>query len=173
MTSGTQASYVITKLNKQKKDNFNCGSIALDNYIKFQASQDMKKNVAMTYAATLMNGADIIGYYTLSSISIDASALPDETIKKLPKYPLLPGILLGRLAIDTAHQGKGIGVLLLIDALASSLNISDQIGINAVIVNAKDKSAANFYIHYGFIKFPSNNLKLFMPINTIKSLKLS
>lgn len=173
MIHNFQETYEITKLsNRHKKHHFTCSSVPLDNYLKTQSSQDMKKNISMTYALTLAGLNDVIGYYTLSSIGIDASELPDEVIKKLPKYPLLPGILLGRLAINSSHQSQGIGALLLIDALKRSLSISEQIGINAVIVDAKNKAAANFYAHYGFIEFPSNNLKLFMPMNTIKSLNL-
>lgn len=173
MTNDAKPLYKICKLNStyNKKD-FSCGSIFLDNYIKTQASQDIKRNVSVSYVLTSINSVDFIGYYTLSSISIDTSELSDEFMKKLPKYPMLPGILIGRLAIDSKYQGQKIGAYLLIDALKRSLLISDQIGINALIVDAKDDNAASFYRHYGFIEFPSNKLKLFLPINTIKSLKL-
>lgn len=165
--------YEINKLNNNHdRQNFSCGSATLDKYLKTQASQDIKKNVGVTYILTPTGSLNVIGYYTLSTISIDVSKLPDETVKKLPKYPLLPGILLGRLAVDSNHQNKKIGTYLLIDALKRSLLISDQIGINVVIVDAKDDKAAKFYRHFGFIAFPSNNLKLFLPINTIKSLPL-
>lgn len=173
MTISAQPTYEICKLNaNHNKKNFCCGSVALDNYLKTQASQDIKKNVSISYVATFLDSADIIGYYTLVSIGIDVSNLPDEFTKKLPRYPMLPGILIGRLAIDSNHQGKKIGSYLLIDALKRSLLISDQIGINVVVVDAKDDKAAQFYRHYEFIEFPSNKLKLFLPINTIKALKL-
>jgi predicted GNAT family N-acyltransferase len=166
-----QATFEIRKLDgTHNKKSFSSGSIQLDYYLKNQAGQDIKKNVSVTYALTVINAADIIGYYTLSSISIDISELSDEYMKKLPKYPMLPGILIGRLAIDSNHQGKKIGGHLLIDALKRSLLISDQIGINAVIVDAKDDNAVKFYKHYEFIEFPSNNRKLFLPINTIRAL---
>jgi len=172
MTSG-QATYEISKLNSvHSKGNFSSGSIPLDNYLKTQASQDIKKNVSVTYVLTSINSTEVIGYYTLSSISIDASELSDEYMKKLPKYPMLPAILLGRLAVDSNHKGRKIGAYLLIDALKRSLLISEQVGINAVIVDAKDDNAANFYRHFGFIEFPSIKLKLFLPINTIKTLSL-
>ncbi|TAK76325.1 MAG: GNAT family N-acetyltransferase [Gammaproteobacteria bacterium] len=168
-----QASYEISKLNSaHNKKSFLSGSAPLDNYLKHQASQDIKKNVSVTYALTSINSTEVIGYYTLSSISIDASELSNEYIRKLPRYPMLPAILIGRLAVDSHHKGKKIGAHLLIDALKRSLLISDQIGINAVIVDAKDDHAAKFYRHFGFIEFPSNKLKLFLPINTIKALNL-
>lgn len=167
----TQAIYEINKLNSiQVKKNFSSGSVSLDNYLRNQAGQDIKKNVSVTYVLTSINSTPVMGYYTLSSISIDASELSDEYMRKLPKYPMLPAILIGRLAVDLNHKGKKIGAHLLIDALKRSLLISDQVGINAVIVDAKDHNAANFYLHFGFIELPSNKLKLFLPINTIKAL---
>ncbi|SRR5579885_266022 len=168
-----QAIYEISKLNSaHNKKNFSSGSVPLDNYLKNQAAQDIKKNVSVTYALTSINSTEVIGYYTLSSISIDTSELSDEYMRKLPKYPMFPAILIGRLAVDLHHKGKNIGANLLIDALKRSLLISDQVGINAVIVDAKDDNAANFYRHFGFIKLPSNKLKLFLAINTIKALSL-
>lgn len=172
MTSA-QAAYEISKLNAaHNKKNFSSGSLPLDNYLKNQASQDIKKNVSVTYALNSVNSTEVIGYYTVSSISIDASELSDEYMRKLPKYPMLPAILIGRLAVDLNYKGKKIGAHLLIDSIKRSLLISDQVGINAVIVDAKDDNAANFYRHFGFIEFPSNKLKLFLPINTIKVLNL-
>lgn len=168
-----QATFEIRKLaGNHQKTNFVSGSIQLDNYLKKQAGQDIKRNISVTYALTAVNSSDVFGYYTLSSISIDVSELSDEYMKKLPKYPMLPGILIGRLAVDSHHQGKKIGGHLLIDALKRSLLISNQIGINAVIVDAKDDNATKFYQHYGFISFPSNPRKLFLPINTIRALNL-
>lgn len=173
MTKNARPVYEIRKLDTSHiKKNFSCGSVALDNYLKTQAGQDIKKNVSVTYALTFINSNTIIGYYSLASISIDVGELSDEFTKKLPKYPMLPGILIGRLAIDSNSQGKKIGSHLLIDALKRSVLISDQIGINVIVVDAKDQNAAKFYHHYGFIELPSNKLKLFLPINTVKALDL-
>lgn len=170
----TQAVYEISKLHSaHNKKKFSSGVLSLDNYLKNQAGQDIKKNVSVTYVLTTIPLTEVVGYYTLSSISIDASELSDAYIKKLPKYPILPAILIGRLAVDSNYQGKKIGAHLLMDALRRGVLISDQIGINAVIVDAKDNYAASFYRYFGFMEFPSNKLKLFLPINTIKELKLN
>src|SRR5579864_1380169 len=93
--------YVIAHLEKNHNKNiFSCGIEALDQYLKTQASQDIKKNVAVTYALTTQNSEQILGYYTLSSIGILPGDLPAQLVKKLPRYPVLPGVLLGRLAVD-------------------------------------------------------------------------
>lgn len=163
--------YLITCLDKKhEKRLFSCGNIELDNYLHTQASQDFKKSVSVTYVLTSHDSNQILGYYSLSSMSVPLDELPKETIKKLPKYPLLPAVLIGRLAVDKKHQGNRIGELLLLDGIKKSVRISQKIGVVAIIVDAKDKEAANFYKHYGFIALPENHHKLFLPINTAKML---
>ena len=165
--------YVITHLEKtHNKDQFDCGIDALNNYLKIQASQDMRKSVAVSYVMTTDGSNRVLGYYTLSSIGIMAGELPEEVIIKLPRYPVLPGILIGRLGREVEFRGKEIGQYLLIDALKRSLNISTQLGSVAVIVDAKNEKAATFYRKYGFIEFPDNNRRLFLSMGTIKKLDL-
>lgn len=167
------SNYVIEHLGKKhSKDSFQCGIEALDIYLKAQASQDTKKNVAVTYVLTAESSNQVLGYYTLSSMSIFPGELSDELVKKLPRYPILPGILLGRLAVDESHQAKKIGTYLLLDGLKRSLSVSDQIGIVAIIVDAKNDAAIRFYKKYGFIELPDNRYRLFMPLNAIKKLDL-
>lgn len=174
MTTSTSSSqYQIEQLDKKhNKEVFSCGTTALDQYLKIQAGQDIKKNVAITYILTQHNSSHIWGFYTISSIGIFPGELPYELAKKLPRYPVLPGILLGRLAVDQSMKGKKIGAFLLIDALKRSLAVSHQIGIVAVIVDAKDAISVSFYQHFGFIPFPENDHRLFLPMGTIKSLSL-
>lgn len=166
--------YVITHLGKKhNKDPFNCGDNILNDYLKIQASQDMRKSVAVSYVMTTEESNRVLGYYTLSSIGIVAGELPEEVIKKLPRYPVLPGILIGRLGRDVEYRGNEIGQYLLIDALKRSLDISMQLGSVAVIVDAKNDKATAFYKKYGFILFPDNNHRLFLSMGTIKKLNLS
>ena len=165
--------YVVEHLDKKHNKNiFSCGTDALDHYLKTQASQDIKKNVAITYVLTKRGLEQILGFYTISSIGIFPGELPDDVAKKLPRYPVLPGILLGRLTVDEHVRGIKIGSFLLLDALKRSLAVSLQIGIVAVIVDAKNEAAVNFYKHFGFISFPENNHRLFLPLSIIKQLGL-
>lgn len=166
--------YVITHLdNKHNRQKFSCGIDSLDNYLKIQANQDMKKNVAVTYILTSENSEQALGYYTLSSIGISPGELPVDIVKKLPRYPILPGILIGRLARDKILHGKNLGLYLLVDALRRSVEISHQLGSVAVIVDAKDENATTFYKSYGFIEFPDNQRRLFLSMNTIRKLQLA
>lgn len=165
--------FVISVLGKtHKRDSFTCGTEALDTYLQEHALQHMKKNISVTYALTECSGAEVLGYYSLSSTSIHLAELPPRFIKKLPKYPSLPGILLGRLAVHIELQGEGLGAHLLIDALKQSLRVSQEIGAAAVIVDAKNQDAVNFYKKYDFIALDENPQKLFLPMDTVKKLDL-
>ncbi len=173
MNDESYPKYVIAHLEKKHDlKNFNCGIEALDHHLKTQASQDMKKNVAVSYVLTENDLFNVSGYYTLSSIGIMAGDLPEEIVRKLPRYPNLPGILIGRLARDKKCRGNNIGQLLLVDALKRSLDISTQLGCVAVVVDAKNDKAVTFYKSYGFIPFIDNNRRLFLPMGTIKKLDL-
>jgi len=173
MTTKNNKKFVIAPLDKtHDKSEFNCGIDVLNQYLKTQAGQDAKKNVAVTYALTPLASKKILGYYTLSSMGIFPGDLPAEIVRRLPRYPILPGILLGRLAVDISSQRTNLGQYILIDALKRSFQVSNQIGIAAVIVDAKNEQALKFYQHFGFIKLPENNHRLFLPISTIKKLDL-
>jgi GNAT superfamily N-acetyltransferase len=89
--------------------------------------------------------------------------------KKLP-YPEAPTILLGRLAVHSEIEGKGYGSMLLIDALARCLKLSEEIGATGVVVDAIDARAVRWYVKFGFIQFPETPNRLFLPIGSIKAL---
>lgn len=148
---------------------FSCGTEALDNYIKKQASQDARKNAAVIYVAT-PDGKTILGYYTLSQYSIQLDEIPPEIAKQFAKYPALPATLLGRLARHTSTKGQGVGELLLLDALYRALTMSEQIASAAVVTDAKDQKAVDFYKKYGFIELPKTERRLFLPMASVSTL---
>jgi predicted GNAT family N-acyltransferase len=148
---------------------FACGNEALDNYLKKQASQDAKKKVAVVYVAT-PDGKTILGYYTLSQYSVQFDDIPVEISKKFPKYPAVPATLLGRLARHSSTRGQGVGELLLLDALYRALTMSAQIASAAIVTDAKDQNAADFYKKYGFIELPKTERRLFLPMASISAL---
>lgn len=155
---------------KHKKNKFSCGKGMLDNYLHKQANQDIKRKLSACFVINDKESKLIKGYYTLANNSIPLNVIPTTFQKKLPKsYTSIPTTLLGRLAIDKRFQGKGIGKLLLIDALKRSYDISKNIGSFAVVVDPLDKDAEKFYDRYGFIKLPDSG-KMFLPMNTINKL---
>lgn len=152
-----------------KKD-FLCGKELLDNYLKKQAKQDVKRKLSACFVVNDKKNNLLKGYFTLSNNSLPQNLIPPSFQKKLPKsYVSIPSTLLGRLAIDKRYQGKGIGKLLLIDALYRSYEISKNIGSYAIVVDPIDEYAFNFYNKYGFIPLPDSG-KMFLPMKTIRTL---
>ncbi len=147
---------------------FDCGVEALGRYIREQAGQDTKKKIAATFVLVGDAPATIAGYYTLSSTSVNVGELPEHIAKKLPRYPLMPATLIGRLAVDRNYQGKGHGEILLVDALRRSLISTKQIGSVAVVVDAKDDKAKAFYEHFQFIPLVNYSHRLFLPMTVIQ-----
>lgn len=162
-------SLTIEKLNKNhSKSDFDCDNELLNNYIRMQAKQDVNRDLSACYVLTDINDKKVLGYYTLSGNSIDRNEFPTELVQKMPpSYINLPTILLGRLAVDKNAKGKGFGSILLMDALKRCVDISNSLGVLAVIVDPIDEIAISFYEKYGFILIPSNN-KMFIPIKTIQ-----
>lgn len=149
---------------------FDCGIDALNRYVREQAGQDSTKKIAATFVLIGNTPVTIAGYYSLSSTSINVGELPEAVAKKLPRYPLMPATLIGRLAVDRHYQGKGSGELLLVDALKRSLASTKQIGSVAVVVDAIDDRAKAFYVHFQFIPLEGFTHRLFLPMKAIERL---
>lgn len=142
---------------------FSSGSEPLDRYLREQVTQDIRRRVAACFVA-LSDGQRIAGYYTLASASLLLADLPTETAKKLPRYPTVPTVRMGRLAIDQEFQRKGLGGSLLADALSRAAR--SEIAAYAMMVDAKDAVSASFYRYHGFMALPSSPLTLFLPLAT-------
>lgn len=152
------------------KKTFTCGIDSLDDYLQKKATQDERRNISVTYILHDTELNLVAGFYTLSSTTIESKYLPDETIRKLPNYPLIPATLIGRLAIDKNYQGKNLGELILMDALHRSYESSKNIASFAVVVEAINKEAVKFYKKYGFINFITHEKLLYMAMKSIKNL---
>lgn len=156
---------------KHDRAAFSCGQEGLDTYLKQQASQDVRKRVAAVYVLT-PDGKTVAGYYTLSQYAVDAGELPEELTRKLhlPKYDKLPATLLGRLARDQQFRGYGLGEILLVGALKRALEHSRNIASVALVVDAIDDKAAEFYISFGFVALPDHRHRFFIPMRTAEEL---
>ncbi len=152
------------------RSDFSCGKESLDHYIRKQASQDIKRQIATAFVLIDDPDNTVLAYYTLSAFSIDTTDLDTAFAKKLPRYPRLPATLLGRLAVDRQQKGQRFGQLLLIDALKRSLNASAQIASLVVIAEAIDQEAVGFYTKYGFQPFQQNPMKLYIPMKSIEEI---
>jgi GNAT superfamily N-acetyltransferase len=147
---------------------FSCGVEPLDRYLWQQAGQDMRRYLAAVYVLHAPGSPTILGYYTLSALSIEPTQLPAALTKRLPRYPVLPAVLVGRLAVDRRWRGRGLGEQLLLSALRRSLR--NEIAAWAVVVDAKDDAARRFYEHFGFQRLMDNDFRLFLPMKDVASL---
>ncbi|WGS83795.1 GNAT family N-acetyltransferase [Methylomonas sp. UP202] len=142
---------------------FDCGEASLNSYLQRYARQNVKHRINKVFVATDINSPQtILGYYTLSAGSVRADDLPPEHNRHLPNYPV-PVTLLGRLAVDKNHQGQRLGMILLADAVQRVEQASTVMAVYAIVVDALNPSAADFYKQFGFIIFPNQPLKLFLP----------
>ena len=149
-----------------ERKNFQSGSAPLDHYFQQQVSQDMRRRITACFIA-VTSEQEIAGYYTLASASVQLTDLPPATGKKLPRYPSVPAVRMGRLAVDQKFKGQGLGAALLADALDRVL--LSEIASFALMVDAKDNVAADFYRYHGFVELPESPLRLFIPIATVRN----
>ena len=155
---------------KHHRKDFDCGKELLNDYLKTQAGQDVKRKLSVCFVLAESDTNIIQGYYTLSTSSIPLSSFSEQIQKRLPKsYQSIPTTLLGRLAIDKKYQGNGFGKILLIDALKRCYGISNEIGSFGIIVDPIDDTAKSFYQKYDFIELPDSK-KMFLATETLKEL---
>jgi len=143
---------------------FFCGVEPLDRYLVSQAGQDMRRRVANCFVALPEGSNAVAGYYTLAAASIPIQDLPTDQTRRLPRYPVLPAALIGRLAVDRNFRGVQLGATLLFDAVLRALRAEPA--VLTVVVDAKNDRAAAFYRHHGFQSFISRPSSLFLPTET-------
>lgn len=157
-------SFVTASLSREHDRNrFESGVEALDRYLRELAFQDMKRRVAGCFVM-LDDTDEIVGFYTLAATSVPLDLLPPAIAKKLPRYPVAPAMLIGRLAVATKRQRQGVGRALIADAVIRT--DSFRIGAYALIVDAKDERAAAFYAANGFVPIPDDARRMFLPMAT-------
>ncbi|HEX9942707.1 MAG TPA: GNAT family N-acetyltransferase [Thermoanaerobaculia bacterium] len=140
---------------------FSCGQPDLNDWFRLRASQDEKRNVARVFVAVDPE-LGVVGFYSLSSLSLSLGTLPEEIAHKLPRYDAIPAALIGRLARDQRVRGQGVGELLLADAIRRILGAGRSIAVFAIVVDAKDERATDFYKAFGFRAFPLSPQRLFL-----------
>jgi len=139
----------------------------LDRYIREQASQDIRRRVSACFMA-LNSHRQLLAYYTLASASVLLDQLPSTIQKKLPRYAAVPAVRMGRLAVDKSHRQKGLGSALLADVLTRACR--SEITAFALIVDAKDHEAIQFYRHHGFMSLSHQGQSLFLPLASVSGL---
>ena len=146
------------------RENFDCGNDALNDFLRRRAGQQQRRGFGKTYVVLADNGADVIGFVTVSVGQVEARALPSQL--KLPRHPA-PMLRIARLAVDKRAQGKGMGRELLAFALHLALEFAERVGLYAVVVDAKDPQAADFYRRLHFEPTLDDDLCLFLPLSRL------
>lgn len=149
---------------------FDCGQAVLNAFLQRQAGQLSRKGFGKTYVAVAQNGLTVVGFVTVSAGQVQTVQLPTQ--RKLPRYPV-PVMRVGRLAVATSAQGQGIGRRLMAFALQLALDMAQQVGLYAVIVDAKNDAAKAFYEALGFTPTLDNPLCLYLPMATLQQLNTS
>jgi GNAT superfamily N-acetyltransferase len=147
---------------------FACGEEALDRYLRTQATQDIRRRVATCFVAIEAASGQLAAFYTIAAASIPTPLLPPEVIKRLPRYPTLPAVRIGRLAVDLKFRGRGLGAAMLADAVGRTLQAPPA--VFALLVDAKNDDAAAFCRRYGFRPLASQPRTLFLPMATAEKL---
>jgi ribosomal protein S18 acetylase RimI-like enzyme len=143
------------------RSGFSCGVSALDRYFRELAMQDIRRRVSNCFVVLDQDGG-IAGYCTLAATSLPLPEISAEHARRLPRYTALPAVLIGRLAVDRAFQGRGIGGAMIVDAISRAVRAEPA--IFALIVDAKDAAALAFYEHLGFQQFVSRPVSQYLPI---------
>ncbi len=145
---------------------FDSGEPALDDYLRRRASQDIRRGTARVFVGIESGQQLVVGYYSLSAASFLRDDLPQPLAKRLPRYPI-PAAILGRLAVDRRWQRRGLGALMIADAIKRLIRARRSLAIYALIVDAKNDDAAAFYRRMGFHVFPQTPDRLFLPLEPI------
>lgn len=161
--SPLQAPALLTE--RHNRDEFDCGSEPLNQYLRQHAWVNQQAGAARTYVATC--GDRLVGYYTLAYGSIEHQEATPRVRKGLARHPI-PVMALARLAVDQSYHGRGIGKGLLRDALLRTLQAAEIAGLRAVIVHAKDPGARSFYARFGFESSPLDEFHLMLLLKDLR-----
>lgn len=143
---------------------FRCGNDALDRYIREQASQDVRRGIAGVFVAVAAaDRGTMLGFHTLSAASITASQLPLKFARRMPRHPV-PAALIGRLAVDRGVARRGLGGILLADAIKRTLAASAALGIAVIVVDPIDDRARSFYAAHGFRSLEGPERRMFLTL---------
>jgi GNAT superfamily N-acetyltransferase len=146
---------------------FNCGVVALNEYLRRYARQNHAGGGAKTFVAVPpTTPTTVLGYYTISPGAIAFAKAPTTLTKKLPRYEV-PVFRLGRLAVSVTLQGRGFGGDLLLAAGERALAVAREVGGVALAIDAKDERAASWYERFGALRLLDDPLKLVLPLETI------
>ena len=144
---------------------FDCGKEPLNRFLKTFALPNQSSGSSRTYVA--LAGSTVAAYYSLTPSSVTQEQAPSRVSQGLARHEI-GVILMARLAVDTRYQGKGVGRSMFLDAMARALRASEAIGGRAFLVHAKDAETRAFYLKFGMMPAPGNDLHLYLLFKDIR-----
>lgn len=141
-------------------DDFSCGVNSLDDWLKKRAIPNQMTGASRTYVVS--EGIKVAGYYCLASGALELNDTPSSIRRNMPNP--VPVAIIGRLAVDNAYQGRGLGVALLQDAVVRTSQAGSILGIRGILVHALSIEAKAFYEHHGFIASPTQPMTLVLSL---------
>ena len=152
---------------RHRRDLFDCGVPALNAFLRTKLNQHARRDLTVGYVLAAPDGR-ITGYFTLSAGRLSVSITPQG--QGYPARLPLPTTLLGRLAVDRDFRGRGLGELLLVEALRIAVRMSELVASAAIEVDAKDPEAQRFYAKYGFKGLADDELHMYLPMTAARAL---
>lgn len=143
---------------------FDSGEASLDDWLKKRALNNQATGASRSFVISA--GNIVIGYYCLASGAVEHALVPKAMTRNMPDP--MPVLLLGRLAIDRAQQGRGLGAALLRDALLRAVRVSENAGVSSLLVHALHERATQFYLSRGFVQSPIRPMTLLLTLTTAR-----
>lgn len=144
---------------QHRLEGFDCGKPALNDWLLRHARQAQGSGSAKTFVVA--DDDRVAGYFSLTVGQVDTLEVPERIRKGMGQYPV-PVVILARLAVSQTDQGRGIGFVMLQDAIRRTLLIAEQAGIRAMLTHPIDEEAARFYTRFGFIASPLREQQLLL-----------
>lgn len=163
--TGAVTARIVPLAAAHRRDDFDCGDEALNDFLRRYARQQQERDFSRTYVVLAEDGATVAAFASVSAGQVGTASFPAGL--KLPRYPV-PVLRIGRLAVDRRAQGQRLGRALVRFALNLALELAGRVGIHAVVVDAKNAAAREFYERLGFVAFRDAPLSLFLPIATLR-----
>ena len=145
---------------------FDLGNDMLDGWLRRHALAAQRMDSARTFVAT--RGGRVVGYFSLTMGSVLRAEAPAKLVRGMPTYPV-GMVLLARLAVDQSQQGKGVGAMLLAEALRKAVAAGEVAAARLIVVDAVDDNAAAFYERYGFVRAPEHPLRLYRRMKDVRA----
>jgi predicted GNAT family N-acyltransferase len=149
---------------------FSCGVESLDTYLRTQAGQDIRRKANAVFVLVgAAQPTNVLGYFSLCATALSQGDVPEPARKLIPRYPLVSATLIGRLAVAKQSQGRGLGSILLAQALRKAYESAGTVGSSMVVVDALSAAACEFYAAHGFVRLPQS-MRLVLPLSSIGTL---